>query len=113
MSMMNMTKKACIFLLIAILSLLGTYLVIHHHSKPYKLHLIRQDNGWGYEISVNNTLIIHQPYIPAVSGNHSFDNRSLARKTGKLVIEKLKNNKPPYISPEELESIGIMPGTYR
>jgi hypothetical protein len=64
--------------------------------------------GYGYDITVSGKLYIHQPHIPAVSGNRSFISENDARKAGELVAGKLRNNiMPPGISLEELDSLGI------
>jgi len=71
----------------------------------YRLDLIKSDSGWGYDVLVNKKLYIHQPYIPAVEGQQPFRDKRTARKTGKLVIRKLKNHKIPSVTKEELKEI--------
>ena len=64
--------------------------------------------GYGYDIIVDGKLYIHQPHIPAVSGNRSFQSEADAKKAGEFVANKIRNNiMPPGISIEELDSIGI------
>ncbi|MEP7263354.1 MAG: DUF4907 domain-containing protein [Bacteroidota bacterium] len=66
------------------------------------------DNGFGYDIYVNDKLYIHQPHIPAVAGNNSFASESDAKKAGEFVSEKIKKNiMPPGITISELDSLGI------
>jgi Domain of unknown function (DUF4907) len=65
-------------------------------------------NGYGYDIMVNGKKMIHQPTIPAISGNHGFHSESDASNAGALVKRKLLNNEmPPTISIDELNSLGI------
>jgi hypothetical protein len=71
----------------------------------YRLDLIRSDGGWGYDILVNKKLYIHQPFMPAVEGQQPFSDKRSARKTGKLVIRKLKNHKIPSVTKKELLDI--------
>jgi hypothetical protein len=71
----------------------------------YRLDLIKSDGGWGYDVLVNKKLYIHQPYIPAVEGQRPFRDKRSARKTGKLVIRKLRNHKIPSVTKEELKEI--------
>jgi hypothetical protein len=63
--------------------------------------------GWGYEIRTNDSVYIHQPYMPAVSGMKAFRTESDARTIGNLVIEKIKQRKIPSVSLHELDSCGI------
>jgi hypothetical protein len=65
-------------------------------------------NGYGYDIMVNEKKMIHQPTIPAVSGNRGFNSESDAANAGALVKRKLLNNEmPPTISLDELNHLGI------
>jgi Domain of unknown function (DUF4907) len=64
--------------------------------------------GYGYDIIVDGKLYIHQPHIPAVSGNHSFKTDADAKKAGELAAYKIRNKiMPPSITVEELDSLGI------
>jgi len=65
-------------------------------------------NGYGYDIMVNGKKMIHQPTIPAVSGNRGFNSESDAANAGALVKRKLLNNEmPPTISLDELNHLCI------
>ncbi|MFI5135712.1 MAG: DUF4907 domain-containing protein [Chitinophagales bacterium] len=65
---------------------------------------------WGYDISVHGKLYLHQPNIPAVSGNHGFSSEDDAKKVADLALFKIRNHViPPTISTEELDSLGIGP----
>lgn len=65
-------------------------------------------NGYGYDIMVNGKKMIHQPTIPAVTGNRGFHSESDAQNAGALVKRKLLNNEmPPTISLDELNALGI------
>ena len=75
---------------------------------PLQLTAIQTNNGWGYEVYVDNKLYIKQENIPGVSGFQYFKTKEDALKIGNLVIEKMKHGKKfPAISLEELESAGI------
>jgi hypothetical protein len=65
--------------------------------------------GWGYDILLNGQPHIHQPHIPAVSGNQGFKDEAAARKAANLIVWKMKHNiMPPSISAEELDSLGVL-----
>jgi hypothetical protein len=65
--------------------------------------------GWGYDILLNGEPHIHQPHIPAVSGNQGFKSEAAARKAANLIVWKMKHNiMPPSISTEELDSLGVL-----
>ena len=66
------------------------------------------DKTWGYDISIDGVTYVHQPTIPAVSGNIGFSSKEDAHKTAEFVVSKIKNNEmPPSITPEELKELGI------
>ena len=66
-------------------------------------------SDWGYDIYVDGKLYVHQPHIPATSGNTGFKNERDAKNTAELVVKKIKKNiLPPSISIEELEKLGVV-----
>ncbi len=65
------------------------------------------NNGWGYDVLSNDSIYIHQQYIPVIEGNRAFVNENQARIIGSLVIKKLKEKKLPIISLKELDSCKI------
>ena len=69
-------------------------------------------NGFAYFFhgkSTNSDLYINQPHIPSIPGNNGFDSEEKAKKTADFVIYKLNNGiVPPTVSPEELDSLGVM-----
>lgn len=54
-------------------------------------------NGWGYDILVNNQIIIHQPFIPGQSGINGFPTEKEAGADAQSVIEKIKSGTFPLI----------------
>jgi len=71
----------------------------------YEVELFKSEQGWGYNIVKNNNTYIHQPYIPVVEGQVPFSTRKTARKTGRLVIKKIRDHKSPALTPEEIKAI--------
>ncbi|MEO5571053.1 MAG: DUF4907 domain-containing protein [Bacteroidia bacterium] len=68
-----------------------------------------QEKGFGYDIYMYRSLYVHQPNIPAISGNRGFDTEAQARKTAEFIVYKIKNNiMPPAVSPQELDSLGVL-----
>jgi hypothetical protein len=64
--------------------------------------------GYGYDIKVDGIPYVHQPNIPAVSGNSGFKTEEQARKVAELVKYKIKNKiLPPTVELKELDSLGI------
>jgi hypothetical protein len=74
-------------------------------NTPYCVNVFNSAGGWGYDVKYNNKLIIHQPYMPVVSGHTPFSNKLFAEKTAWLVVKKLEYKKSPTITREELLSI--------
>jgi len=68
-----------------------------------------EGQGWGYKILNNEKLFINQPHIPSLPGNAGFETKEKALKTAEYIVYKLENGLfPPTISPEELDSLGVL-----
>lgn len=72
-----------------------------------ELQTIQTPTGWGYVIKKNERIYIKQTCIPAVAGNQAFKSEEDAKKTGLLVLKKLKEQEHPSIKIEELDSMQI------
>jgi hypothetical protein len=71
-------------------------------------------NGYGYDITLNGAVIIHQVTIPGIAGTSGFASEEDARKIAHLAILKIMNNQaPPAISLQDLQSSGIIVYNYR
>ncbi|MCW3805110.1 DUF4907 domain-containing protein [Plebeiibacterium marinum] len=80
------------------------------NKKKYHIEytIIEVDNGWGYDISVNGKVFIHQDVIPGVQGKKAFYSQQDAEKAAKLVVKKIENKEmPPAVSTQELKELGI------
>ena len=78
---------------------------IYNRKYQFSVKVIKNEQGWGYDILQGKRLIIHQPYMPGISGQVAFENKNSARKTGQLVVKKIKNKKPPAVNIDKLNSI--------
>jgi hypothetical protein len=100
-----MINKKILAGIVLLLILVAVGIVINNRNHHYVVNLIESKQGWGYNILRGNKLIIHQPYMPAVSGQIPFGNKYSAKKTGHLVVKKLQNKLSPRIKIDELDSI--------
>jgi hypothetical protein len=74
----------------------------------FQIKLVEYDNGWGYDIYLDEKLVIHQPHIPALSGRKGFKTKEQANSVAELAVLKLKNGiMPPSITSQELDSLGV------
>lgn len=96
-------KKAIIPALFLVIIVVAITLSGRGHF--YKVSPFKSGDGWGYDISKKDKIYIHQPYIPAIEGQVPFRDKRSAKKTGRLVIKKIRNHKSPAITKEELESL--------
>ncbi len=101
-NIMKMTNKKFI-ISIFLLSISAVIIIVvlksNHH---YIVKAIRNKEGWGYDILYKNKIIIHQPYVPGTTGKVTFRYKCSAKKTGHLVVKKLKNKHSPGITRDEL-----------
>jgi hypothetical protein len=96
-------RNFIILALFSVIVVLTTILIKRGHF--YDLELYRSGDGWGYDILIKGKPYIHQPFIPAVEGEIPFRDRESARKTGRLVIGKIRKHEIPAVSKEEIERI--------
>lgn len=81
------------------------------NSNPgYGYKIIKNtDHTFGYDITANGKLLIHQPNIPSLPGNKGFSTKRAATKSALLVISKLnKKIMPPTISRKEADSLALI-----
>ena len=103
--MMTMTRNIQIIGILLLLMGIGIGLIIHNNRQRFFATVFPSGNGWGYNVMKGSKTIIHQPYIPCLEGNLTFENKTTAQRTGNLIVEKLKNKQPPRISKAELEAV--------
>ncbi|HMK25399.1 MAG TPA: DUF4907 domain-containing protein [Chitinophagaceae bacterium] len=79
-------------------------------STKYTYKIIESlNNTYGYDIYVDNKLLIHQPAIPALASNEGFKTKNDAIKVAQLVITKIKKgDMPPTIAVEEIKKMKII-----
>jgi Domain of unknown function (DUF4907) len=120
---MQMTRKRSFFLFSGIIIIFGLLVILsilfftsvkrEPPSPPAKgmvfvaPEVFQTKNGWGYNITVNHKIYIHQEFIPAISGYVPFLSKEDAMKTAKLVVEKLSHGKIPSVTARELDSMKI------
>lgn len=104
-------KHTVIVILIAIMISAGIWIKGYNKnketkkSKSVKALIFEGSEGWGYDILVNDSLFIHQEYVPVISGKHGFAKKEQAEKTANLIINKIKTGQIPVITRFELEKI--------
>jgi hypothetical protein len=105
---MTISKKHTLVLLAAILFAASStifLLVIKpaptHQGLSY--HCFKTEQGWGYDIMVNDTIIIHQPFIPGKSGVNGFTTEQEAGADAQNVIEKIKSREFPLVNHQQLQ----------
>jgi hypothetical protein len=60
-------------------------------------------SGFGYDISVDGKLFVHQPNVPAMAGSKGFPTEQSAQRVANLVIQKIRGNQiPPTLTVAEV-----------
>lgn len=80
-----------------------TLQVLKVEAKPAE-HI---EEGYGYRIYVNDTLIIDQPFIPNTS-RLPFRSKKDAKKVGELVVSHMRTRGDISISTKDLKTLGIL-----
>lgn len=107
-----MTTKINILTFVKLIGIIGVIAVLtascHHEGKEaLKTKIFKTGNGYGYAIGTAKDTLIKQPFIPAISGNTPFCDSLDALKVSRLVIERIKKEKSPVITKEDLASLNI------
>jgi hypothetical protein len=107
-----MIKKNWVYIVFAISVLIFLGLKVyksnnHNGQVELKVKTFHTDIGWGYDITANDTSLIHQDLIPGIEGRKGFNSKAEAEKVGTLVIEKIKNKKLPTVTLQELDDLKI------
>ena len=75
-------------------------------KKDIKIKPFTIDQGWGFDIYINDKKQIHQPNIPAINGKKPFKTKKDALKIAELMKTKIcKNIFPPSVSTQEIDSL--------
>jgi len=96
-------KKAIIFALLLVIIVVSLTLAVRGYF--YEVNIFKSGDGWGYDILKKDKVYIHQPFMPAIGGEVPFPDKNTAKKTGNLVVKKIRNHKTPAVTKEEIESI--------
>lgn len=77
------------------------------NSNSEYLSVFRQTDGtYGYDIFQGEKRLIHQPYIPAIPGNHGFNTKRHAEQVGRMVLDKIHHGIfPPTLGVEEVNAV--------
>ncbi|MEM7483835.1 MAG: DUF4907 domain-containing protein [Bacteroidota bacterium] len=104
-------KSLLVFMSVLFLSGILSLIYLELSSKKktkkhsYRYEVIALDEGFGYEIFIENKLIIKQNFIPAVPGEKPFLTAKNAQLIAELVVEKLSKGKSPVIDIKEIDNI--------
>ncbi len=111
MTMINQLKKYRLHyvLLLVMLIIFGSVMLAGSRADDkISASIISLDNGYGYEIKVNDKVFIRQEYIPGIKGYNHFNTEAQAQKVADLIVDKLKNNESPTIGADELIKTGVI-----
>lgn len=109
--LMNMTmmtikgRKAVICLLLLPVLILLIYFCAgkmgNLHKRQLELQTIQSGNGWGYQIVMDDKIVIYQPTVPAIDTLMAFPSEYSARLLGQLVLKRMKSKENFSVSREE------------
>jgi hypothetical protein len=105
---MIISKKHKLVLLVAILFAAGSTIFLlaikpAPTSKGLSYNCFKTEQGWGYDVLVNDRIIIHQPFIPGKSGVNGFSTEQEAGADAQNVIEKIKSGEFPLVNHQQLQ----------
>jgi hypothetical protein len=77
----------------------------NHPAQHFQSRVFKVEKGWGYDVLVNDTVVIHQESIPVYQQQQAFLQKEQAEKTARLIIQKLENGTRPTLTKFDLEKI--------
>lgn len=109
---MTISKKHKLVLLAAILIAAGStiFLLVRPAASPKGLsyNCYKTERGWGYDVLVNDRIIIHQPFIPGKQGLDGFSTEKEAGTDAQTVIEKIKSGEHPLFGQKQLQRPDVL-----
>jgi hypothetical protein len=72
-------------------------------------NVFKTETGWGYDVLVNEQVIIHQPFVPGKPGINGFNTEGEAAADAKSVIETIKSGEHPLIGHKQEQRPGVLP----
>jgi hypothetical protein len=76
--------------------------------KGLSYNCFKTEQGWGYDVLVNDRVILHQPFIPGKEGVNGFSTEQAAGADAQNVIEKIKSGEFPLFSHQQLQRPGVL-----
>lgn len=108
----TINKKHKVILLAALLFAAGSTVFMLAFRKtakpPLSFNCFKTEQGWGYDVMANDSIIIHQPFIPGEPGGAGFGNEQQAVVAARIVIEKIKSGEVPSINHQQLQRSGVL-----
>ena len=108
MRRLQMTKQKMLWLA-AVLSVACCIIIVTKNNQKAKHQLsytvFKSKNGWGYNILVDTSILIHQAVVPIMQTQSGFGKEQQAQQAAALVLQKLKTHKEPTINNAELQAI--------
>jgi len=74
-----------------------------------ELRPVQTAKGWGYDILADGRPFIHQPFIPAISGEYAFRTKEDALAVGQKVYDRVMAGQLPMVTEEEIKAMGLFP----
>ena len=104
---METKKQNILIIAVAVIISAGIWIITvkSHNPQHFESRVFRVMDGWGYDVLVNDELIIHQESIPVLQQRQAFPQKSEAERTAQLVIQKLKTGTLPTLTKFDLEKI--------
>ena len=110
---MTISKTHKLVLLAACLIAAGStfFLLVLKPAPKQGLHynVFKTENGWGYDVLVNEQIIIHQPFVPGKPGINGFRTGEEAGADAKSVIETIKSGEHPMFGQRKEQRPGVLP----
>ena len=109
----TISKKHKLVLLAALLIAAGSSFYILAVQKPatpaHTLHYatFKTEHGWGYDILVDDRIVIHQPMLPGQSGYNGFPTEKEAGADAQNVIESIKSGTHPFFGQKQTQRPGV------
>ena len=98
------TTVWALFLVLPTIIFLSNY----DFDNTFQIEVYKVGDGFGYNITADEVIIIKQENIPAIREQKNFTSYEHAHMTAGVVVEKLNKGVNPRISIEELKKLGLL-----
>lgn len=91
--------------MVVLILAIGLVYYLENSADTYSYKIYKVNDGYGYQVLVNDKLLIKQDFVPTLEGFTAFTTKNQAESAAKQVVSKLRNNEIPALTNTEIDKL--------